>query len=215
VFSSYAPAPSLRISTVISRGLRRAEDVESSLASGNLQTAADSELLTHSRCGLSFTSQMPPANMRMTARLAFRGIRPAQGNHPFGVLSLRHFGWSFYPLARGTDESGAAKFLLDLLGPPDGEVAAACRCRFLFSDYDWRWRSGGGVMVPAPARGRGSNWRRPDRDNWAVAQLSVRHFRCRLARARGAPIPGSSEAERPARAAWSAPRLLATSSSSF
>src|SRR6202041_3406523 len=44
---------------------------------------------------------------------------------------------------------------------------------------------------------------------------SVRHFRCRLARARGAPIPGSSEAERPARAAWSAPRLLATSSSSF
>jgi hypothetical protein len=60
VFSSYAPAPSLRISTVISRGLRRAEDVESSLASGNLQTAADSELLTHFRCGLSFTSQMPP-----------------------------------------------------------------------------------------------------------------------------------------------------------
>src|SRR5580700_9324059 len=76
----------------------------------------------------------------------------------------------FIPWRGGTDESGAAKFLLDLLGPPDGEVAAACRCRFLFSDYDWRWRSGGGVMVPAPARGRGSNWRRPDRDNWAVAR---------------------------------------------
>jgi hypothetical protein len=85
----------------------------------------------------------------------------------------------FIPWRGGTDESGAAKFLLDLLGPPDGEVAAACRCRFLFSDYDWRWRSGGGVMVPAPARGRGSNWRRPDRDNWAVGLfgvLSLRHF---------------------------------------
>ena len=44
---------------------------------------------------------------------------------------------------------------------------------------------------------------------------SVRDFCCRLARARGAPISGSSEAERPARAAWSALRLLATSSSSF
>jgi len=55
----------------------------------------------------------------------------------------------FIPWRGGTDESGAAKFLLDLLGPPDGEVAAARRCRFLFSDYGWRWRSGGGVMVPA------------------------------------------------------------------
>src|SRR5580700_2115956 len=41
----------------------------------------------------------------------------------------------FIPWRGGTDESGAAKFLLDLLGPPDGEVAAARRCRFLFSDY--------------------------------------------------------------------------------
>jgi hypothetical protein len=30
----------------------------------------------------------------------------------------------FIPWRGGTDESGAAKFLLDLLGPPDGEVAA-------------------------------------------------------------------------------------------
>ena len=51
----------------------------------------------------------------------------------FGVLSLRHFGWSFIPCPGGTDKSGAAKFLLDLLGPPDGEVAAACRCRFFLA----------------------------------------------------------------------------------
>ena len=37
----------------------------------------------------------------------------------FGVLSLRLFGWRFYPLVRGADESGAAKFLVDLRGPPD------------------------------------------------------------------------------------------------
>ena len=86
---------------------------------------------------------------------------------------------AFIPWRGGTDESGAAKFLLDLLGPPDGEVAAACRCRFLFSDYDWRWRSGGGLMVPAPARGRGSNWRRPDRDNWAVDRNILELDECR------------------------------------
>ena len=67
----------------------------------------------------------------------------------FGVLSLRHFGWSFYPLARGYRRIRRGEFLLDLRGPPDGEVAAARRCRFLFSDYGWRWRSGGGVMVLA------------------------------------------------------------------
>jgi hypothetical protein len=30
----------------------------------------------------------------------------------------------FIPWRGGTDESGAAQFLLDLRGPPDGEVAA-------------------------------------------------------------------------------------------
>ena len=44
---------------------------------------------------------------------------------------------------------------------------------------------------------------------------SVNPSRCPHARARGATIPGSSEAERPARAAWSALRLLATSSFLF
>ena len=44
---------------------------------------------------------------------------------------------------------------------------------------------------------------------------SVNPSRCRHARARGATIPGSSEADRPARAAWSALRLLVASSSSF
>src|ERR1700679_3333454 len=92
-------------------------------------------------------------------------------------------------------------------------------------------------MVPAPIelkRGMGSSttdrkFRSTDRggacsrSRSATAAAALNDHRnlaafdtfAAVSRARGAPIPGSSEAERPARAAWSALRLLATSSFLF
>jgi hypothetical protein len=84
----------------------------------------------------------------------------------FVVLSLRHFGWSFYPLARGTDESGAARFLLDLLGPPDGEVAAGADADFFLA-----------ISVccgdRAAALGRAQVWGRAQRQAVATALIGV------------------------------------------
>ena len=93
----------------------------------------------------------------------FVAPRAREGRGVIGVLSLRLFGWHFIPWRGGADKSGAAKFLLDLLGLPDGDVAAAAI--FFLANYGLRWRSGGGVMVPAPI-------------------VSVDHLRCLLARAR-------------------------------
>jgi len=68
---------------------------------------------------------------------------------------------AFIPWRGGTDESGAAKFLLDLLGPPDGEVAAGADF-FLAITVGGGDRAGWGDGAGA-ARATGSVWRRPDR----------------------------------------------------
>jgi len=89
-----------------------------------------------------------------------------------GVLSLRLFGWRFYPLVRGADESGAAKQLLDLRRPPDGEVAAGADF-FLAISVCGGDRAGWGDGAGA-ARATGSVWRRPDRDRTAVGVTFLR-----------------------------------------
>jgi len=79
----------------------------------------------------------------------------------------------------GTDESGAAKQLLDLRGPPDGEVAAGADADFFLAiSVCCGDRAGWGDGAGA-ARATGSDWRRPDRDSTAVGLfgvLSLRHF---------------------------------------
>ena len=124
---------------------------------------------------------MVPARCELPGHFGDDPIATAPLSGLFGVLSAADISAGvFIPSRGGTDRSGAAKFLLDLLGPPDGEVAAGRRCRFLFSDFGCGsdrvgWGDGAGA-----ARATGSVWRRPDRDSTAVGGLfgvlSLRHF---------------------------------------
>ena len=130
------------------------------------------------------------------------------------LLSVRPGG---YQLARFCFRSAATlRRVLALIFPAGGLVlfipwrlAAERGADFLFS------ACGG-----AGAVGRAQVWGRAQRCGGCGTERSsefgsVTHVRCPHARARGAPIPGGSEAERPARAAWSALRLLVDVAISF
>ena len=57
-----------------------------------------------------------------------------QSRHTSSAFSLSDISAGvFIPWRGGTDESGAAKLLLDLLGPPDGEVAAGADADFFLA----------------------------------------------------------------------------------